>query len=390
MHRTVGKCRFHKESCTADGAGGSIEVTDEINTEAIDAIVAAVRGTPQKSEARQKLHLHQHAVTAAKAPSERGAVFQVPRLCRVIQGELEVVDHGTRQGNFPWEPLDRGALPDDFTWNLLAHPPELASFRFLSESMTFEVDLAGEGAARQVTYRQVKDDTTAYLPGFAQDRSETDLVGWLDQEVRDASVRQPVLREWLRSAVRGLLADRGFSLAQLFKGRFVLRRKLVEQLQLAREQAIQEGFQQALFGGDPELIATLDEPALNFSYSPDMTRYPARRYYEGSYRFQKHYYPRPGDLDWKTPAGRVTEEFECAQAIDLLDAVEYWVRNVVHGTQFWLPTARQRTYPDFVAKLRDGRLFVVEYKGGDRFSSDPQIQPKPRAIVPSIEAARAR
>jgi type III restriction enzyme len=228
------------------------------------------------------------------------------------------------------------------------------------------------------TYRQVKDDSPTWLPGFAQDRSETELVGWPDQEIRDPAVRQPVLREWLRRAVQSLITDRGFSLAQLFKGRFVLRRKLIEQLQIARERA--------LFSGDPELVATLDEPAMNFNYPQDMTRYPARRYYEGSYRFQKHYYPRPGDLDWKTSSGNLTEEFECAQAIDLLDEVEYWVRNVVHDTQFWMPTARQRTYPDFVAKLVDGRLFVVEYKGGDRFSSD---QEKEKRLVGELWAKRS-
>jgi len=29
-----------------------------------------------------------------------------------------------------------------------------------------------------------------------------------------------------------------------------------------------------------------------------------------------------------------------------------------------------RFYPDFVAELQDGRLFVVEYKGADRWSND--------------------
>ena len=29
----------------------------------------------------------------------------------------------------------------------------------------------------------------------------------------------------------------------------------------------------------------------------------------------------------------------------------------------WLPRVGARFYPDFVAKLADGRLFVVEYKG---------------------------
>ncbi len=40
--------------------------------------------------------------------------------------------------------------------------------------------------------------------------------------------------------------------------------------------------------------------------------------------------------------------------------VEFWVRNVArHPAAFWLPTASGRTYPDFVAKLADGRLLVA-------------------------------
>lgn len=42
----------------------------------------------------------------------------------------------------------------------------------------------------------------------------------------------------------------------------------------------------------------------------------------------------------------------------------YWIRNAArHPQSFWLPTATDRFYPDFVARLVDGRLLVVEYKG---------------------------
>jgi type III restriction enzyme len=35
-----------------------------------------------------------------------------------------------------------------------------------------------------------------------------------------------------------------------------------------------------------------------------------------------------------------------------------------HPNAFRLPVSGGWTYPDFVAKLKDGRLLVVEYKGG--------------------------
>ena len=44
--------------------------------------------------------------------------------------------------------------------------------------------------------------------------------------------------------------------------------------------------------------------------------------------------------------------------------VKYWIRNVAcNPNSFWLPTSTDKFYPDFVAKLNDGRILVVEYKG---------------------------
>ena len=37
---------------------------------------------------------------------------------------------------------------------------------------------------------------------------------------------------------------------------------------------------------------------------------------------------------------------------------------------FWLQTPTDRFYPDFVARLTDGRILVVEYKGADRWTND--------------------
>src|SRR5690606_392175 len=57
-------------------------------------------------------------------------------------------------------------------------------------------------------------------------------------------------------------------------------------------------------------------------------------------------------------------ELACAQAIDSLREVRFWLRNVArHPASFRLPTATGFFYPDFVAELEDGRLLVVEYKG---------------------------
>ncbi|QJQ94831.1 MULTISPECIES: DEAD/DEAH box helicase [Halomonadaceae] len=350
-----------------DGKGGMVEITDEIDDATVEAIIATA--PPKKrEELASQVEQHQLKTLAAKAPSERGVMFSIPRLCMVEQGELELVD--------------KGAVSANFAWDLLSCPPDLSSFRINDDTMTFEVDLDGE----EVNYKMIEDDASTYLPGFAHDRTEADLIGWLDHEIREPSVKQPVLREWVRRAITELSENRGFSLAQLLKGQFILRRKLSEQLQSAKIQAYKEGFQEALFDGGLEIV-TSDEPDHTFTYPADMALYPATYYYSGAYRFRKHYYPVPGELDWKTPGGKVTEEFLCAQTIDFLDEVEFWVRNLVHRTQFWMPTSVQRTYPDFVARLKDGRLLVIEYKGKDRFTAD---QEKEKRLVGDLWAKGSR
>ncbi|MCF7221036.1 DEAD/DEAH box helicase [Marilutibacter chinensis] len=351
-----------------EGKGGTVEITGEVDDSTVEAITLAAPAK-EREDVAATIERHQIASKAVKAPSQNGAVFSVPRLCVMEQGELEFIESG--------------AVPPGFTWDLLAYPPDLSSLKFNADSQTFEVDLVDE----KVTYTKIDDDVNTYLPGFAKDRTEADLVGWLDQKIRDPAVKQPVLREWVRRAISGLSQDRGFSLSQLLNGQFVLRRKLSEQLQLAKVEALKDGFQQALFGDAAEVVVS-DEPDAMFTYPADMTLYPAHSYYQGgTYRFRKHYYPFVGDLQWKTAGGKVGEEFLCAQAIDQLDEVEFWVRNLVDRSQFWMPTAKQRTYPDFVARLKDGRLLVVEYKGGDRYSSDTE---KEKRMVGELWATKSK
>jgi type III restriction enzyme len=98
--------------------------------------------------------------------------------------------------------------------------------------------------------------------------------------------------------------------------------------------------------------------------------YPARWFYPSTarYRFRKHYYPLPGELKEDIAA----EETACAIEVDRLEEVRRWVRNLERqpDASFWLPTSTDRFYPDLIAELDDGRLFVVEYKGSDRYSND--------------------
>ena len=80
------------------------------------------------------------------------------------------------------------------------------------------------------------------------------------------------------------------------------------------------------------------------------------------------------DLREKRADGTPAEEFVCARAIDAHPAVKHWVRNVERDERFsfWLPTATDYFYPDFVAELTDGRVLVVEYKGAHLLNAETE------------------
>ena len=49
-----------------------------------------------------------------------------------------------------------------------------------------------------------------------------------------------------------------------------------------------------------------------------------------------------------------------------------WIRNLERQAfhSFWLQTSTDKFYPDFIAKLKNGSIAIIEYKGEDRYSND--------------------
>ena len=99
----------------------------------------------------------------------------------------------------------------------------------------------------------------------------------------------------------------------------------------------------------------------NFIF-PDL--YPAFNYYSGSFKFSKHYHEIISDMN--------NEEADCAFNIDTNPNVEFWIRNLERQEfySFWLQTSTDKFYPDFIAKLTNGVIVVIEYKGTDRYNND--------------------
>lgn len=89
------------------------------------------------------------------------------------------------------------------------------------------------------------------------------------------------------------------------------------------------------------------------------------RPYRGMFSFAKHAFTLIGEMG--------KEESECAKRIDDCPNVKRWVRNLTHESAggFSLPLSPGRFFPDFIAELLDGRIVIVEYKGG-HLAQDPK------------------
>jgi type III restriction enzyme len=191
-------------------------------------------------------------------------------------------------------------------------------------------------------------------------KTESEVAEWLDRAINHPDITQTQSSLFLRRMVDYLVAERQVPLTEVIAARFRLRDVAAQKINVYRTRALTESYRRMLL---PDAAMPLEvSPELCFKFPSD--DYPANRFYQGAIKFRNHYYERPADMN--------DEEVMCAAIIDGLPEVRYWVRNLVGRPDyaFWLQTATDKFYPDFVTLLKDGRYLVVEYKGADLMSTD--------------------
>lgn len=280
-------------------------------------------------------------------PAVMGATFNVPRLAIRVDGQLELFEDQF----LDWE------------WDLTDADYYLSEGEFSIHSakgQAGEVDVTEKGNLEVVFAEQVQQQLALiyYETGWTMPA----LVNWLDRQIPHPDLTQTQATLFISKAVTALQEKRGLALDVLARRKFRLRDALARKIDEHRHNKSRLAFQQALFSTGPSEVIV--SPEICFSYSLDS--YAPNAYYEGQLKLKKHFFPRVGDLK---PQG---EEFECAVFLDQLEQIEFWVRNLDRRREqsFWLPTATDAFYPDFVAKLKDGRILVVEYKGEHLWSND--------------------
>lgn len=271
------------------------------------------------------------------SPSQNGAIFSIPRLVTRVQGEL-AFDLDEVMGLVDWRLADESAdvpgLIEALDQRVRRFEIDVDRSQVIQRFLDEERDLFGDAPP--------PDGWTPEL-----------LVNLLAPLVRDGSVAHADAIGWLTEVVRGL-RQRGQPLSRLMRMKHVLARRLRARVaELKASARAREARRWLLAPGAP--VETLCNEG--FVFRDGM--FDGVKPYRGRRRFNKHFLPVVPDFD-----GADGEEVDCAAALDSLQAVRFWSRNVAnHPNAFWLQTSKERTYPDFVAQLTDDRIFVVEYKG---------------------------
>jgi type III restriction enzyme len=351
-----GKARINVET-------GAITVLVPLDQDETEKLTRCVTTPEAKARVEQAVALVREAEkafggtgeTRVASPYERQMDFIVPRLCVNEEGMLFEFE-STFLIEQPWQ-LSAKDASLSVNYNPLVRPTGRAG----------ALDIGAKG---EVQARVVREDEPVDFVGTLHQQvlalgatggwSLETLVVWLDQRIDHQDIPVGESAEFLRKVLRGLMAKFGIeAVSVLALDRFRLRDEVEARIQQHRDSARKLAFQAFLLPEAP--LAVREQCAINFkvmSYEPGWL-------YEGGFQFKKHYFgPKPGELKEKTAEGKLTEEFQCAQFLDGMKEVKFWMRNLSRkATSFRLQTSKDWFYPDFLCQLNDGRVLAVEYKG---------------------------
>jgi type III restriction enzyme len=312
-----------------------LRVSGDVTPELEMKLIASVQEGDRLKVTETITQYHQHPKRPL-SPAERGEPFAVPQLSLLLDGERDLAEY----------------VLDDHLWNLLDYPAELTEtdFQVEEKAASYEFDIQGE----KLTYKFLGKQLPLDFGDTESGLTDLQLTRWLEPRLRQPNVRPENLLEFTRKTLKHLMDNRKLPLVTLVRGRFQLLKALALKIKDYQVRDSKTNYQALLFGDN-----TTAETSFDYSFNFDSKSYPANAFYQGSYQFNKHYYGNViGGFD-------NTEEQDGAIEIDQHEEVRFWVRNLVHDTwAFRLPLSNGKFfYPDFVAMLNDGRIFIIEYKG---------------------------
>lgn len=290
------------------------------------------------------------AQTPPPTPSERGDTFALPLLAHE-QGDL-LVDAGESaalEGLLSLGDVD--ARLDD-----AAFPREVETLQ------RARLDIGDTGKLKLDPVQRL--EVQMGLFGVRESADPTDLLWWLERQLTGPDIDPEEMAAWLSGALNHLMGERRLGIEELSYRKARLRDALARRIKTARLSGHAQRFL-ALMADEPALCADARLQCV-FSHG----RYAWDWQYNGFVTLEKHFFPQIGNLKSQG------EEFDCAHFIaNELEGVRDWIRNVERKpTSFSLPTSNHRFYPDFLVRMENGHMLVVEYKGSDRYEQPEEVE----------------
>ena len=333
-----------------DAQNKTITFKDVLSREEADELKGAIKSSKVRESVETEVQEYKRAALAVfQSPAEKGASFKIPVLCIKKGQQLELFEeeHLLADG---WDLNVFDAVLTEQELGALTH--EGGEYG--------EIDINKDGQLGNKFIPEL--NRQLQLIETVENWSDAQLIHWIDRNLFFNELTAQEKETFLAKMIGNLLDVRAMGLSQLVRKKFLLRKIAENKIKGFRGEARGQIYQKILF--DETSSKVVVSPERCFNYPAD--KYPARTVWPVSSFFRKHYYPKVGELEDRG------EEFLCAQLIDQMEEVEFWVRNLERQPEFsfWLQTATDKFYPDFVCKLKDGRFLVVEYKGADRWSND--------------------
>ena len=215
------------------------------------------------------------------------------------------------------------------------HFPESEIANLESKGIKIDIDKKGKITRESLTNDGGIDPYTK--------EDENCLIRWLLSKIKFDLIPATEVRDYLRKVIRDLSSK--YSIAELFQLKFSLRDKIVQSIESYLNNYAKAQFEKLHKEG--KFILDLKQ-----SYPIPNTLEIYNPYQE---IFQKNVFEKAGKLN--------AEEYRLAKAVDDLDNVKWWFRNLDKGgfyIQGYLPSALN---PDFILETKSGTVAAIEYKG---------------------------
>jgi len=337
-----------REFVSVTERAGQVEVAWEgpaMSREAAKALAESVTSDSDRTEIER---LRRRTAGEEASPAAMGERFRIRNLAvRDEDGQWQLLTDQPLEGEW-----------DLTQWNHELSDSEFRLPRAGEHEAIIDVNQRGDAVHRFVAAM----DRQLVMLDTGAPKTAAELALWLDRAIRDRYLLPAQKRDFLLRMVNHLIDERGLTIEELSRHRFRLKEAAAGKIAAHRTSEEHSAYQHLLNDA-----AVIDECYVEFP-----ANYPANEFYPKPEQFEKHFYTDIGEMNG--------EEARVAGFIDMQPEVEFWVRNLERPPFFHLRMPHGNFYPDFVAKLIDDRVMVIESKGAHLSGGERDRTPEKRGV----------